>query len=221
MNSAPGKFIVLDGVEGSGKSTQANLLVSALLDRGLTPLYTREPGGTPVGLRLRHLLLNEEVEISPTTEAFLFCADRADHLDRVIVPSLREGRWVICDRFSSSTYAYQVCAGRMDADLFRSLDALARSVLRQVPGREDSAGQPDLTVILDLDPENGLSRYRQQPALFVEDKIEARPVAYHRQVRAGFLAYAQQLGPAAVVLDAGRPVEEVHQDLLRVLGLSD
>jgi len=187
----------------------------------MTALLTNEPGGSPLGARLRQLLLHDEVPMSSLAEAFLFCADRAEHVESIIVPALEQGHWAICDRFSASTFAYQVCAGQMERELFHQLDGLACSGLARVAGRGADNPYPDLTIILDLDPAQGLWRELRQPCLFAEDNFEARPLEYHQRVRQGFLEYAEMLGAAAIVLDGDRPVDEVHRDILAAVGLSD
>ncbi len=214
---SPGRFIVLDGVEGCGKTTQARLLAERLQQQDIPHLLTHEPGGTPLGRRLRHLLLEEEAEMTPLTEAFLFCADRAEHVATVIVPALLAGRWVICDRFSSSTFAYQVWAGEVDPAHFRAMDAIAREPLKQVPGEQTGQGQPDLTVILDLDPAAG--RARKMTPGSPPDKIERRSAEYHHRVREGFLCYARDLAGAAAVIPADRDPTTVLGEILVHLGL--
>ena len=212
------RFIALDGVEGCGKSTQARLLGEALAALGHEVVLTHEPGDTPLGARLRELLLHGEAEMSPLAEAFLFCADRAEHVASVIVPALAEGTVVISDRFSASTFAYQVWAGQLPAETFYALDGDARSGLAQVPGREESACQPDVTLILDCDPAVGSAR--QAAAADCPDNFESRPAAYHQRVRAGFLKYAQHLGASAIVLDADQPAADLHEQILLAVGLT-
>lgn len=214
---SPGRFIVLDGVEGCGKTTQARLLADRLQQQGIPHLLTHEPGGTPLGRRLRHLLLEDAAEMTPLTETFLFCADRAEHVATVIVPALLAGRWVICDRFSSSTFAYQVWAGEVDQAAFLVMDAIAREPLKQVPGQQTSQGQPDLTIILDLEPAAG--RARKAAPDSPPDKIEQRPAEYHQRVREGFLRYARSLAGAAAVVPADRDSAAVLAEILTHLGL--
>ena len=198
------RFIVLDGVEGCGKSTQTPLLSVALTERGYQVVMTHEPGGTPTGERIRQVLLDPGLSISALSEALLFCASRAQHLAQVIRPALADGNIVVCDRFSASTAAYQGYAGDLGFDTFWELDQLA------------TGGQlPDMTIILDLDPQVGRQRRSHQSA--DTDRIEQQPTDYHRRVREGFLEYAQQVGSAAVVIDGDHPVEEIHADILRIL----
>ena len=156
------KFIVLDGVEGCGKSTQARLLAPALEQRGYQVVLTREPGGTPVGERLRELLLQPGLQMNVLTEALLFCAARAEHLAQVIRPALMDGKLVVCDRFSASTAAYQAYAGGLGVDTFRELDKLTVG-----------ATQPDMTFILDFDPMIGMTR--KSAGSENVDRIEQKP----------------------------------------------
>src|ERR1700674_3233425 len=147
---ASGKFITFEGGEGSGKSTQARLLVDRLKARGIDAILTREPGGSPFAEQVRALLLDPATPShSALSEALLFYAARADHLDKTIRPALAGGRWVICDRFSDSTSVYQGVAGGLAGD---ALDALERMVV--APTR------PKITFILDLAPAHGLARAR-------------------------------------------------------------
>lgn len=199
-------FIVLDGVEGCGKSTQARLLADALTERGYQVVTTHEPGGTPAGERIRQVLLERGLSMNALTEALLFCASRAEHIAQVIRPALEDGNIVICDRFSASTAAYQGYAGGLGFDTFWQLDKLATGGL-----------QPDMTIILDLDPQIGKQRKLGESG--GADRIEQKSTEYHYRVREGFLQYAQQVGSAAVVVDAARSNEEVHAHILRVLGI--
>ena len=200
------KFIVLDGVEGCGKSIQAQLLAEALTQRGYQIVTTHEPGGTPAGERIRQVLLDPALSMTALTEALLFCASRAQHIAQVIRPALEEGKIVVCDRFSASTAAYQGYAGGLGFETFQELDKLATGGV-----------QPDMTMILDLDPEAGRQRKLEQSDNI--DRIEQKSNEYHQRVREGFLQYAKHLGPAAVVIDADRPAQEVHAEILQILEL--
>jgi dTMP kinase len=213
------RFIVLDGVEGCGKSTQTRLLGEAFAARGCPVVLTQEPGGTSLGAKLRELLLHGEAQMSALTETFLFCADRAEHVQSMIVPALAAGSTVISDRFSASTFAYQVWAGEVPTEVFEALDGTARSGLAQAPGRHGKLLHPDLTIILDVDPETGRAR-KAAPGEAQEDNFERRSPAYHARVREGFLHYAKSLGAAALVLDAAQRVEALHQEILLATGLS-
>jgi dTMP kinase len=216
MTGHPGKFIVLDGVEGCGKSTQARLLAEWLEAHGTSALLTHEPGATAIGAELRRLLLESEAERTPLTEAYLFCADRAEHVSTVIVPALLEGKWVVCDRFSAATFAYQVWAGGVDQAAFLAIDETARAGLKAAPGPETAKGRPDLTVILDLAPAEGMARKAGAGAA---DRIEQRGADYHRRVREGFLRYGQHVGGPVAIICAEAEPEAVLEEILLALGL--
>jgi len=205
-NPLPYRFIVLDGVEGCGKSTQAQLLAQRLQQRGEQVIVTHEPGGTLVGEAIRAVLLDPELEMGAITEAFLFCASRAQHLQEVIEPALGAGKIVVCDRFSAATAAYQGYASGLGLELLRQLDEIATS------GR-----RPDMTIILDLDPAVGRARKRGMPA--PPDRIERKRDDYHRRVRRGFLEYARQLGPQGTMVDGAGSCQQVHRAILEVLGI--
>lgn len=195
------RFIVLDGVEGAGKSTQLARLAADLRLAGADVLVTFEPGGTPVGAAVRALLLAPEYpEMTPLTEALLFCASRAQHCDEVIRPALDAGRIVLCDRFSASTFAYQGFAGEVGEELIERLDAAATGGL-----------VPDMTIILDLSPEEGLRRKfgPGAPPGAGADRIERNTLAFHRRVRDGFHEYARRYPERTAVVDASGTEEEV------------
>ncbi|MET1062458.1 MAG: dTMP kinase [Aeromicrobium sp.] len=190
-----GVFLALEGGEGAGKSTQAQLLVRWLEGLGHRVLLTREPGGTEVGKILRQIVLdNDTGELSPRTEALIYAADKAEHVDSVVLPSLAEGRIVLTDRYVDSTLAYQG-AGR----------ALESSELEWVARWATSSLRPHLTIVLDIDPEIGHSRFEGA------DRIEAEPLDFHQRVRQHFLDLAAA-DPAhyLVVTHDGTP-EEIHQ----------
>jgi len=202
----PYRFIVLDGVEGCGKSTQAELLAQCLRQMGEPVVVTYEPGGTATGEVIRSILLDSSLQMSALTEAFLFCASRAQHIQEVIEPALEASKIVVCDRFSSATAAYQGYAGGLDLELFKQLDDIATG-----------ARQPDMTIILDIDPAAG--RWRKQSATGQPDRIERKGDDYHCRVRAGFLEYARQLGSRAAVVSADGSPQQIHQAILEVLGI--
>ncbi len=190
---APGLFLTLEGGEGVGKSTQALALAHLLRQRGHHPLVTREPGGTSLGAHLRRLLLGEEAfPLSPWAELFLFAADRAQHVQEVIAPALREGKVVLCERFTDSTLAYQGYGRGLDLDLVRQVCRVASGGLI-----------PRLTFLLDMEPERALAR-KGHP-----DRIGREGLPFHRRVREGFLALAQEEPQRIVVIDASLPQEEV------------
>jgi len=204
-NPLPYKFIVLDGVEGCGKSTQAKLLAQCLQQSGEQVTLTHEPGGTAVGEAIRSILLDADLAMGALTEALLFCASRTQHIQEVIEPALVAGNIVVCDRFSAATAAYQGYAGGLGLELFKQLDEVATG------GR-----CPDMTIILDIDPAKG--RKRKQSGT-PPDRIERKDDDYHRRVREGFLEYARQLGPRAAVVNADDSPQQIHQAILEVLGI--
>ncbi|MEN6641550.1 MAG: dTMP kinase [Armatimonadia bacterium] len=203
MSQITNRFIVFDGVEGCGKSTQARLLAEALERAGERVVLTLEPGGTPVGQAIRQCLLNPAFpEMHELTEAFLFCADRAQHVLEVVEPALERGQIVVSDRYASSTMVYQGYAGGLGPDAVETLNGLATGGLK-----------PDLLIVLDLDPLEGMRRKRGD----VADRIEQKSEEYHQRVREGFVTYAEALGERAVVLEADRPAEVVAAEVLRLV----
>lgn len=187
-----GKFITLEGGEGVGKTTLARALVARLSARGLQVIQTREPGGSPGAEALRKLVLNPPQDVAewpPLVEALLFYAARTDHLDKLIRPSLASGAWVICDRFSDSTRAYQAVAGGVTSEEVETLDRICVG---------NSA--PDLTLILDLPLLT--SRRRMAERANDADAIESRGAEYHERVRQAFLDIAKANPKRCVVLDA-------------------
>lgn len=191
-----GRFITLEGGEGVGKSTLARALAAVLESAGQRVVTTREPGGTPGADEIRGLLVTGARDRwSALTETLLLTAARNDHLERVVRPALTRGDWVICDRFTDSTRAYQVAAGGLDGAV---VDDLARAI---------AAPTPDLTLVLDVDPAAGLARAKSTAA--GEARYEARGLAYHADVRGAFLAIAAAAPERCVVIDSTQPREAV------------
>lgn len=189
-----GRFITFEGGEGSGKSTQLKRLAAHLAARGLDALETREPGGSPMGERIRAILLDPAERPDSITQIFLFCASRRDHVASLIAPTLAAGRWVICDRFMDSTRAYQGAAGDVPAELLAAMEGAAVGATR-----------PDLTIILDIDPARGLARARKRRGGAGEaDTFEASDLAFHRRVREGYRRIAEAEPERCAVVDADR-----------------
>ena len=189
-----GQFITFEGGEGSGKSTQARMLAEHLRRTGRTVLETREPGGSPFAERVRALILDPATPPhAALSEALLFMAARADHLETTIRPALAAGGWVVCDRFTDSTRIYQGAAGGLAPSVLDTLESLVVGPTR-----------PDLTLLLDLDPAIGLARAHRRRGgnEATPDGYEARGSDYHERLRAGFLALAEANPGRIVVLDA-------------------
>jgi len=195
---AHGRFITLEGGEGAGKSTQARRLAERLSARGHKVVVTREPGGSPGAETIRALLVTGQADRwSPMTETLLMYAARRDHIERTIAPALAAGDWVVSDRFADSTRAYQGAGGGAPASLIQTLE---RHVLGET--------RPDLTLILDLPVEAGLARALSRGD--VENRFEAKGVAFHERLRESFLAIARVEADRCAVIDATDSVEEVE-----------
>ena len=199
-STARGRFITIEGPEGAGKTSQAERLAASLRAGGEAVLLTREPGGTPLGERLRTILLDPAIGTTdPRTDALLFSAARAQLVGAVIEPALRAGRTVICARFADSTLAYQGHGAGIDVADLRRLEAIATGSLR-----------PDRTILLDLPVEVGLARKAAADRTRFETGFD---LAFHRRVRAGFLALAAADPERFVVVDASRAEDAVFRDV--------
>lgn len=195
-----GKFITLEGGEGVGKSTNLAFLQTRLLDAGIDVRVTREPGGTPLGEAIRGLLLNEgPTAPSALAEVLLVFAARAQHIQEVIEPALAAGRWVLCDRFTDATYAYQGFARGLSQSAIATLESLVQGSL-----------QPDLTVLLDLPPSIGLKRASQRAEL---DRFEVEDEAFFNRVREGYLTRSLENPERWLVINAGQDLEGVQRAL--------
>lgn len=204
-------FITLEGAEGSGKSTQIAGIVRWLAAAGHAPVTTREPGGTAIGSQIRAVLLDPDNSgLVPMAELLLYVADRAQHVESVIRPALAEGRVVVCDRYFDATLVYQGYARGLDRETIRRLHRLACRDL-----------MPDLTLLLDLDPEIGLARAWQRidsdAAHARESRFEKERLAFHRRVRDGYLALAESAPARFAVIDAAGPPEAVARQIEAVL----
>lgn len=204
----PGIFLSFEGIEGSGKSTQAVLLADALRAHSHEVVVTREPGGTSRGQVLRHLLLDPtEPGLAPGAELLLMLADRAQHVQELIAPALAANKVVITDRFVDSTTAYQGYGRGFDRVLLHQLNTLACG-----------GYLPSLTFLMDLPVTEGLRRARHRRGDgAAADHFEAESTAFHERVRDGFLAIARAEPQRVHVLDATRPKEQVHQNILSAL----
>ncbi len=194
-------FITFEGIDGSGKSTQARRLAAALEAEGRPVVLTREPGGSPGAEEIRRLVLEgDPARWSAATELLLFTAARRDHLERLITPALAEGKIVICDRFVDSTRMYQ---GLSRGDLRAEVDALHRLMI----GRE-----ADLTFLIDIDPAVGLARAKGRQT--AEERFEDFGLGLQEQMRAGFLALAQEFAPRFCVIDGAQAPDAVAASIL-------
>ena len=201
MSAARGLFITFEGIDGSGKSTQARLVAESLRAAGHDVVLTREPGGSPGAEEIRRLVLEGDPDRwSAETEILLFTAARRDHLERTIEPALAAGKVVVCDRFADSTRMYQ---GLSRGDLRALVDQLHTLMI----GRE-----PDLTLLIDMDPEVGLARARGRQGK--EERFEDFGPELQRRMRAGFLALAAEFAGRFRVVDGARPVEVVAAEVL-------
>ena len=198
----PAVLITVEGVEGSGKSTQCARLEQHLSGRGLQVVRTSEPDGTPLGLRVRALFEADGPTPTPLTQAFLFMAARQEHVTRVIAPALARGAVVISDRYADATVAYQGYGQGMDVQTIRELNMLATGGVL-----------PDLTLVLDLDPVAGMRRIRGRAL----DTFEKMDTAFHRRVREGYLEIARADKNRVVVLDADRDPDALHADVVRAV----
>jgi dTMP kinase len=192
-----GVFVCLEGGEGSGKSTQSHLLRDALAAEGYTVVLTFEPGDTAVGQQLRRIVLSPETgALADKTEALLYAADKAEHVETLVRPALERGEVVITDRYVDSTLAYQGAGRALDVAAVEQVARWATDDLR-----------PHLTVVLDLEPAAGLGRFEGR------DRIEGESLEFHQRVREAFVAMAKDDPDHYLVLDARAPVKEIHQQI--------
>jgi dTMP kinase len=198
----PPLFIAFEGGEGSGKSTQIERLRATLAAQGHPVFATHEPGATSVGKAIRALLLETDERITPRSEALLFAADRAHHVETEIRPKLAAGQHVLCDRYIDSSIAYQG-TGR----------ALSPAEVARVSEWATEGLVPDLTVLLDIPPEQGLARVGDRTWAAGPDRLEREQLAFHQRVRDGFLALARQHPDRYLILDATRPVEQLAAEI--------
>ena len=216
MSDLHGKFIVFDGGEGCGKSTQAKLLRERLQSEGLEPIFVRDPGSTRIGEAVRSILLNpENIDMAMRCEMLLYMAARAQMMAQTILPALAAGKTVLCDRFVSSTLAYQLGGDGLTASEIKGVADIA------IKGR-----WPDVTLILDMPLARSSARVQPKfvlpfpepfQATEAKDRIEQRPMAYHEQVRKNYLQQATDDPQRYRVINADRPVEVVHEDVWKVV----
>jgi len=200
------RFITIEGIEGVGKSTQIARLAAALEQRGIQPILSREPGGTPMAEQIRALVLQAREEpLPPTAELLLMFAARAVHLHNLIEPNLASGRWVLCDRFTDATFAYQGGGRGLDANTIGQLESLVQGARR-----------PDLTFLLDAPVELGLTRVRQRSGSS-PDRFESEKAAFFERVRAAYLTRAAAEPARIAVIDASGTEDAVSTRMLEIL----
>ncbi len=206
-NMKPGKFITLEGIDGAGKSTQLAWIVELLQQTGLQPVVTREPGGTPLGERLRELLLDKSMAMHAETEALLMFAARREHLDKVILPALAQGQWVISDRFTDASFAYQGGGRGLDTAKLEILEHWVQGAL-----------QPDLTLYFDVPVEIGQQRVNR---IKDADRFEQEQAGFFQRVRNAYLDRARQFPQRIQIIDSSRDLTDVktavEQSIQRLL----
>ena len=210
-STGQGRFITFEGGEGVGKSTQVRRVVAGLSQQSIPAVRTREPGGTPKAEAIRAFILQGRSEAwGPGAEAVLFAAARLDHVNQLIAPNLEAGRWVISDRFSDSTRAYQGLTGGVDVRLIDALEVLALNGHR-----------PDLTIVLDMDPEAAFRRVleRETEATLAEtgDRFEKEDLEWHKRLRDAFLAIAHNNADRCVIIPANQTEDALAQEIWDVM----
>jgi len=199
-----GTFISFEGIEGTGKSTQAKLLYTYLREKGADVILTEEPGGTQISVKIREVLLSvEHKEMSALTELLLYNASRAQHIQEVIMPALDRGAFVITDRFTDSTLAYQGYGRGLDLHLIDSIDLIATGRLR-----------PDITLLLDLDVQTGLKRNR---GINKTDRLELEDVPFHERVRNGYHMLAAKEPGRIKLISVTAGIDEIHRSIIHII----
>ena len=197
-------FITLEGPEGSGESTQIKRLAERLQALGYPVITTREPGGTPIGDQIRQVLVRmENQELHPRTEILLFLAARAQLVEQVVKPALRDGKIILCDRYGDSTLAYQGYGHGLDLEKLRQMLAFATDQLK-----------PDLTILLDLDVRTGLLRKKAEDEW---NRLDAYEVLFHERVREGYLKLAREEPERWRIVDAAQGIDTVQEDLFQLV----
>lgn len=211
MTQARGRFITLEGGEGAGKTTHVQSVASYLQQQGVDVITTREPGGTKVSEAIRAVLLNPDLpDMHADTELLLMFAARSEHLRRKIIPALEQGQWVVCDRFTDATYAYQGYGRGLSLERIAELERWVQGDLR-----------PDYTLLFDLDVETGMQRVRKRSMdhTVVIDRFEREHTEFFNKIREGYLMRAAEFAGRFHILDAARPVEVVRQNITGILDM--
>lgn len=196
-----GLFITFEGPDGCGKTTQMKLLAEYFEKKGKEVVLTREPGSKGLGEKVREILLNYDGEVSDRCESFLFLADRAQNIDIIVNPAVKEGKIVLCDRHIDSTVAYQGYGRGLNIDRINMLNNLATN-----------GKKPDLTLVFDVDVETSMKRVGKE-----KDRMESAGIDFHNRVRKGYLELAKQEPKRIKVLDATKSIEEIHKDVINIL----
>ena len=196
-----GLFITFEGADGCGKTTQLMLLAKGLKAKGYDVVVTREPGAKGVGEKIREILLNYDGEVSSRCEAFLFLADRAQHMDIIVRPAVEKGKIVLCDRHTDSTVAYQGYGRGLDIERINNLNNIATS-----------GDKPDLTFVFDIDVETSMKRVGGQ-----KDRMESAGMEFFNRVRNGYLEIARQEPERVKVIDAAKSIDDIHKNVVDIL----
>lgn len=201
MNTPKGLFVTFEGGDGCGKTTQLNLVEKYLSEKGQNIIKTREPGSIGLGQKLREVLLHYDGDVASTAEAFLFLADRAQHIEKLVLPAIEEGKIVLCDRHTDSTIAYQGYGRGENIEQIKMLNNLATQGLK-----------PDLTLIFDVSEEIAQTRVGAE-----KDRMESAGNEFHKRVRNGYLEIAKQEPSRVKVIDANLSIEEVFQQVKKYI----
>ncbi len=196
-----GYFITFEGADGCGKTTQSELVQKYLEDKGYEVVWTREPGAKGLGQNIRQLLLHYDGDVAPMCEAFLFLADRAQHIEHLIKPAVESGKIVICDRHTDSTIAYQGYGRGEDIEQLKYLNNLATGPIK-----------PDLTFVFDVSTEVAQTRVGSE-----KDRMESAGIEFHKKVRNGYLEIAKQESKRVKIVDANNSIEKVFEDTKKIL----
>jgi len=202
-----GKFITFEGIDGSGKSTQLRMLASDLRARGVDIISTHEPGGTPLGRRLREAFLETEETVAPRAELLLFAADRAQHVEFLIKPALAEGRTVISDRYADATFAYQGAGRGFEEETVNEVIALATGGLK-----------PDLTLFFDISVERALGRMNSHNGdERIQNRMDLETAEFYTRVREAYLGIAARERERFKIVDANGSVDEIHRTVAEIV----
>ena len=201
-----GAFITFEGIDGCGKSTQLRLLASELRVRGLNVVTTREPGGTPLGQKLRTALLDVQEQVDPVTELLVFAADRAQHVRKHLLPALEENQVVMSDRYADATVAYQGAGRGFDLGLIGEITQLATGGLK-----------PDLTLLFDLSVAESAMRTRRRVESKYSDRLDIEDAEFHTRVRNAYLEIAKAEPDRVRIIDARRSVQETHEAAMNIV----